>query len=348
MPTLFKRSNGVYYAVFVDDRGRRRWVSTGQRLKRLALKTLADQGNHPEKPSEGKRVQEFFDEFRAYAKTVYSDGTLEVYGRAFSAFLRHIGNIRLEALSYRQVDAFKSNRLSEVDPVTVNLELRTLRAAFYRATRWKEIGENPFKQVRLCRVDEETPTFLSRESFNQLLTRISQQWLSDLITLAACTGLRRGELVQLRWSDVDMGRRVLHVRSHGKFRTKNGKTRAVPLNPTAMSILLRRREDVEGEFVFNVDGRSINARYLSRAFKKAVRRAKLDERLHLHSLRHTFASWLVQGNASLYQVQKLLGHSSIRVTEMYSHLVPEDLRETVNKLPQLEQSHERQRGDSAI
>ena len=72
--------------------------------------------------------------------------------------------------------------------------------------------------------------------------------------------------------------------------------------------------------------------YASHRFKKAVRAAGVDDRLHFHSTRHAFASWLVQAGVSLYEVQKLLGHSSPSVTKVYSHLQPEHLHGTVNKI----------------
>jgi site-specific recombinase XerD len=74
-------------------------------------------------------------------------------------------------------------------------------------------------------------------------------------------------------------------------------------------------------------------RWVSHKFKYYVYEARFsDDRLHFHSLRHTFASWLVQDGVSLYEVQKLLGHSSIAVTQVYSHLQPEQLHATVNRL----------------
>lgn len=128
--------------------------------------------------------------------------------------------------------------------------------------------------------------------------------------------MRRGELLNLRWQDVDLQRRLIHIQSTPTFRTKQGRKLVIPLNDTAFYML-------NGKQIF--DGR------LTHAFKKAVRRAQLEkDGLHFHSLRHTFASWLVQHGASLYKVQKLLGHSSSKVTEIYSHLQPEQMHSTVN------------------
>ena len=154
MPSLIKRSNGIYYVVIAQSDGRRRWISTGKRVKSQALRAMTAGELEPQERGSGKSAQEFFHEFLDYAKTVYSEETLQVYQRAFQGFVRHLGNLRLEAVSPRHVDSFKSKRLGEVKAVTVNIELRTLRAAFYTALRWKLLAENPFKQVRLCQLQE--------------------------------------------------------------------------------------------------------------------------------------------------------------------------------------------------
>ena len=334
MPTLLKRSNGIYYVVSTDPDGRRKWASTGQRLKSTAMRALIEDSPRPKKTPTGMPVEEFFKSFLEYGRNVYSPENLQVYRRAFHGFIRLIGNIRLSGLSQRHVDTFKTNRMGEVSRTTVNIELRTLRAAFYRAVRWKLIAENPFRFIQLCSIEEGIPTYLKREEFDILLKTIRLPWLRDLIIVAAFSGLRRNECIQLRWEDVDFTNVAIQVRSHGKIRTKFGKMRMVPINSEVMKVLKRRNALKGSEFVFHSNGRPIDGRHLSRMFKRHVRKAGLNERLHFHSLRHSFGSWLVQCNASLYQVQKLLGHSNIRVTEMYSHLVPADLSETVNRLSQ--------------
>jgi site-specific recombinase XerD len=93
----------------------------------------------------------------------------------------------------------------------------------------------------------------------------------------------------------------------------------------------RLRQNGE-EFVFAVEGRKISRWWVSRKFKRYVLKLGLDDKLHFHSLRHSFATWLVQDGASIYEVQKLLGHSSIKTTEIYSHLVPDGLRRTVDRI----------------
>ncbi len=84
--------------------------------------------------------------------------------------------------------------------------------------------------------------------------------------------------------------------------------------------------------MFSLTDRKVMANWVTHKLKRYIRRLDLDDRLRFHSLRHTFASWLVQDGVSLYEVQKLLGHSSISMTQVYSHLQPEQLRDTVNKI----------------
>ncbi len=332
MPTLFKRSNGVYYAILADDEGRRRWVSTYERSRRLALKRIVGLSSVPDEVVPRILLNKFYEDFIAWAKHTLSGETVSVYDRAFSRFIDHAGNLPLKSISARHIDTYKAKRLSKVKAVTVNIELRTLRSALNTALRWKLIEENPFKQVRLCRVDDATPAYFTLQDFTKLIAAIDQDWFRQIVIVAVLTGMRRGELINLTWADVDLERRLIRIQSNSNFRTKNGRKRIMPMNPYVFDILTKLSSDKK-EFVFTCSGQKILDRGLSLRFKRLVRKLKLNKTLHFHSLRHSFASWLVQEGVSLYDIQKLLGHSNIRVTEMYSHLVPEQMHSTVSRIP---------------
>ncbi len=107
--------------------------------------------------------------------------------------------------------------------------------------------------------------------------------------------------------------------------------RTVPMNDTVAN-LLRAKSLREGPVFNGRRGRRANPHFVSKKFKEAVRNLGLDGRLHFHSLRHTFASLLVQRGVSLYEVQNLLGHSTVAVTQIYAHLQPSTLQSTVNKI----------------
>jgi len=236
------------------------------------------------------------------------------------------------AVPINTIDLFKTDRLKTLSPTTLNIELRTLRAAFYTAVRWKIITDNPFKGVPLVRVPERQPTYFSKEEFQRFIEVISEKWFRDLVIVAVYTGLRRGELLNLRLKDIDFQRKLIHIQSDANFRTKYGKRRIVPLSDGAWRILWPRFENATSDFVFTRNGKRILESNATHKLKAYVRKAGLDQNLHFHSLRHTFASWLVQDGVSLYEVQKLLGHSNIAVTQVYSHLQPEGLHATVNRI----------------
>jgi site-specific recombinase XerD len=125
---------------------------------------------------------------------------------------------------------------------------------------------------------------------------------------------------------------VIIVRNSNTFTTKNRRVRVIPMNDHLYKMLMERKEHVSCELVFHLGTRQLTKDYVSKKFKKLVRKAGLNDKLHFHSLRHTFASWLVQKGVSLYEVQTLLGHTSISVTQCYSHLQPERLHATVNHI----------------
>ena len=133
MPTFFKRSNGIYYAILSDEAGRRKWISTGERKRNLALAKISNlQPDLPPQPKAPK-LSEFYREFKEFADTVYSKETVGVYKRSFANLIAITGDIPLSNITQRHVDLFRSRRLAEFRKVTVNIELRTLRAAFFTA-----------------------------------------------------------------------------------------------------------------------------------------------------------------------------------------------------------------------
>ncbi len=331
MPSLFKRSNGVYYICYEED-GKRRWRSTGQTIKPAALKELIAFQTSPRKLPSRITLQSFIEEFLAYGKITFAPKTVEIYDRALHKLLSFAGNKVLSSVIPRDVDLYRAHRLSEVSPTSVNIDLRTLRAAFYTAVRWKLIPENPFKKVPFVRIPDRQPAYLTKEDFEGLLPLVSERWLRELIIASVSTGMRRGELLNLRWKDLDFERRLINIQSSDIFRTKGGKRRSVPMNDIVSQILWEKAQRSLGEYVFTLHGRKIDGNWVTCKFRRYIRRAGLNPKLHFHSLRHTFATWLVQGGVSIYEIQKLLGHSNIAVTQIYSHLTSSELHDAVNKI----------------
>jgi integrase len=242
-----------------------------------------------QKPSGGSRptFQIFSEEIISYVKSNYSPSTFEVYSRALTNFKVLFGNVYLDEITAEHFDKYKARRLGAVKPNTVNQELRTIRAALFTACRWKRISSNPFSKQKFAQQDEQAPVFLSQSVFTTLVSSIDRPWFKDLVVFAAVTGMRRGEIVHLKRSDVDLDRRLITVQSSSTYRTKQGKKRIVPLSEIALNIVLDRSNKELSEYVFSLDGRRIKESFVTHLFKKYVVRSKLlDQRIHFHSLRH--------------------------------------------------------------
>ncbi len=330
MSTIFKRTNGIFYLVLVQPDGSRRWISTKTRNRSEALRALAEHEVDPKLSARFPKLSEFIAELLPYVKGNMAAGTAEIYKKSFRFFLEFVSDIPIDKITHRHIDQFKTYRLTTIKKNTLNIDLRCLRAGFENAVRWRIIDANPFRGIKLCSIDERQPSFLSPAQYKILMITVKEPWLKQMILLGALTGLRRNELLHLTWQNIDLERRIIYMFSTPTFRTKNGKTRVVPLNESAVKILQHCFEIKTNEFIFSfTDGKPVCGNHVSHTFKKYVKLLKLDPALSFHGLRHTFASWLVQSGASLYEVQKLMGHSNPRVTEIYSHLLPQTLHHVV-------------------
>ena len=194
MPTLFKRSNGIFYIVTDGKDGRRRWISTGERTRSEAAKRLEAYEDKPEKDKQSKRLSAFINEFLSRVSSFYSQGTLGIYRHALRSFLSAVGDLRLGSVCPELIDLFRQRRIKEVSPITLNINLGALRSAFYYAIRWQVLSSNPFTGVPLSRVPERDPIFFSPEDFKLIVGSIKQEWFRSIVILAACTGMRRERL----------------------------------------------------------------------------------------------------------------------------------------------------------
>ncbi len=330
---LSKHRNGIYYLFYRDDNNRRQKVSTRARRKSDALKFLQTFKIESEKRKAPKLFSKYMVQFLEYSKSNLREGTIGIYERTRDIFLRLIGDITLERLTPYHWDRYQSSRLQEVSPVTVNIELRALRGAISKAYRWKMINQHPFALLPLCRVPEQYPEYFTKEEFSAFYSAIKEDWFKDVIQFAVLTGMRRSEITNLRWKNIDLEKKTIQVESGPSFRTKAGKKRIVPIHTTLLPMLQGRFRDDPEQLVFTFNERKIAENLVTHKFEKILSVSGIKKQcLHFHSLRHTFASWLVQDGVPLYEVQRLLGHSTITVTEIYSHLQPCQLHNAVNKI----------------
>jgi integrase len=205
----------------------------------------------------------------------------------------------------------------------VNLELACLKHLFSKAIEWDEAKDNPVKRVKFFRVNNARTRYLTEEEIFRLIDACDGQ-LKSIILLALHTGMRRGEIFRLKWSDVDFRSGNIIVTL-----SKNGECRKIPMNETADNVLRELKKEAASEFVFrNRYNENEPPKDIKTAFNNAVKKAGI-ENFRFHDLRHTFASHLVMNGVDLKTVQEFLGHKTFIMTLRYSHLSPAHRREAI-------------------
>ncbi len=198
--------------------------------------------------------------------------------------------------------------------------------------RWNHIEENPFRKTDKPKLRELLPLYFTKEEFLRVLNCETDGDLRDLYIFAVFTGMRLGEIMALQWVDVDIERKLILVCNSETFTTKSGRVRRVPMNADVVHILRAREAAHAGPTVFTFNGGRLTKDIASRHFKTCVIKAGVNPKLHFHSLRHTFATWLVQAEAPIFEVQRLLGHSSIEMTQIYAHRAASELHGTAKRI----------------
>ena len=211
---------------------------------------------------------------------------------------------------------------------TQHAVLATCRQVFNLAIRHGVIEVNPVSQMTLPRKDNRRQRHLTIQEAKELLgiaiTRSPQ--LHDICLLSLHTGMRAGEIFKLTWDDINLTTGTVLIRD-----PKSGKNRHAYLTAATRTMFEARQQENSHRYIFHqADGTPLKE--VSRTFERIVdelgwNEGQDDARLKVvfHTLRHTFASWLVQQGTPLYSVAKLMGHSTLSMTERYAHLAPEGL-----------------------
>jgi integrase/recombinase XerD len=265
----------------------------------------------------------------------YAETTIESYIRAVEDFSRHF-NCSPDRLGPRHIREYQAELFQKrkFSPNTVAQHLAALRFFYVKTLKkaWS-ITETPYPKKAI-----HLPTILSHEEVARLIDAARPPLHRTLLMALYATGLRRAELARLKVSDVDSQRMVIHVQG-GKGR----KDRDVLLSPTLLDELRRhwrRLRRKPGVWLFpgkssHTSDRPITPKVIYHACKRAARRAGLPNGVHPHTLRHCFATHLLEAGADLRTIQMLLGHSDLEETTIYLHLSERHLNATVSPLDSL-------------
>lgn len=244
------------------------------------------------------------------------------------------GNRRVTEIDEFLVDEGLVQLSQKVTNSTVNRYKSTLSAvfiAFIRHPEYKKAGfTNPTRKESVSRFKENPAKnrFLSPGEQAALLNACKKaQWdkLYLLVLMALTTGARKGELLSIKWDEIDFAARVVL-----RKRTKNNKQRYLPLTNPVLQELMKFRK-CDDSLVFHNTVSHHRPYDIKKAFAKAVEQSGLQN-LRFHDLRHTSASNLVRSGRTLFEVGTLLGHSSITMTQRYSHLATKDTQDMVESV----------------
>jgi len=270
------------------------------------------------------------DRYEEYAKANWRAFQNSSY--ILKEFRAHFKETPLSKLTSWDLEKWKADQKKTDKPATVNRHLTILKHMLKKAVEWKLAEENPGTGVKCIKVNNERTRYLEEDEIERLLSACKAQterpWLEPIVILAIHTGMRLGELLELRWNNnVDFNYRRITL-----VQTKNQKKKTIPLNDDAWKVLELLDNHRYGLYVFMYRwGAPLGKRNVQEAFDNACEAATITD-FTFHDLRHTFASHLVMSGVDLPTVSKLLGHSSTRMTERYTHLAPKHEAEAVAKL----------------
>ncbi len=337
----YKRKNSPYWwASFTDASGKRVRCSTGTTNRREA-QTLEGKwrGEVFQKDAWDIEPDHTFEELmlsylRASAPEKRSNETDRKRTKQLKGYFSGTVMNALRPVDIRGYIDLR--RQAGVANSTLNRELSLLSAAIrYGQSELEWDIPNPVEGRKLSEPEGRT-RWISRAEADRLIATARQStkapYLADYIVLSLHTGCRKQELLGLEWDRVDLREGLISLEA---CHTKTAKRRSVPLNHYAREAIINRarfraEHCPDSKWVF-ASSRGERIGDVKKSFATACKRTGISD-FRMHDMRHTCAAWLVSSGVSLIEVRDLLGHSTIKMTERYAHLAPENLRKAVTSL----------------
>jgi integrase len=312
-------TTGEGLATMAERREKRRKTKNQEACDRLTFKEFWDNTYFPQAERDKSK------------ETAYREKSF--YNKWFSSLL---GAMPLKDISPIHLEKLKQAMSKEGGAArSVQYALAVIRQVFNEARRHRVFaGENPVRQVKSPRVDNRRLRFLTKAEADALLAELlgndRPAWEMALISLHC--GLRAGEIFKLTWADIDLGRGLIAIKD-----SKSGRSRFAHMTERVREMLLSKKTGRPGDLLYLGPGGKVR-REVPRTVQSAIvtlgfntGREDRRDKVVFHTLRHTFASWLVQSGVDLYTVKAMMGHNSLSMTERYSHLAPENARQAARR-----------------
>jgi integrase len=247
---------------------------------------------------------------------------------AVQVWKRQFGNRPLGQITRAELQDWQAWKREGRKPATVNRLLGRLRHMFNKAVEWDLLDRSPMERLRFLPENNARLRYLSIDECNRLLDSCFASHIRAMVTMALHTGMRRGEILNLTWQDIDLDSGSITIRD-----SKNGQPRHIPMDSTVRDLLSGYIPTSGSSHVFSCASGGRRST-VQRAFRNARIRAGMPD-LHFHDLRHTFASHWVMSGGDLYVLKDILGHKSIVMTQRYAHLSPAFKRTMVDRMEKM-------------
>ena len=285
----------------------------------------------------GRLAEMYIEDYAKVNKKSWQDDKYRIDANMKPFF----GDQELDSITPLLIEQFRAERLKTgVTKSTVNREITLMKTMFRLAIDWGLTDANPVTKVRLFSEKDTLKERILMPDEEQRLLAACPVHLRPLVVVALHTGMRRGEILDLRWKQVDLDRGLIRVEN-----TKGGKNRLIPINGILLAeFRALRASQAHSGLVFANPRTRLAFTEVKRSFKSACRAAGIRD-LRFHDLRHTFATRLIEAGSDIITVKELLGHFSVRVTQRYTHPSQIQKRLAVNLLAQKMATEPQNRGN---
>ena len=269
------------------------------------------------------------DVYRKHVQSVGSPSTRKSYPYKIRPVIEHFRKLPPAGLTVALINEYISGRRKTVSKATVNKELSGLRTMLDYLVDLGVMKENPARKVkRFSDLPERLPRCFSPEELKKILLKANTHiacrgYFAELINAYLFTGMRRYELIHLKTSGIDFKKKMIRIRGKGD------KDRIIDMHPALNGVFQsvirknRARKVPPGEYFFG-GGRQpfMTEDSVGRAFRRFLQDSGISGNNSIHTLRHTFITYLLDSGVSIRRVQEIAGHSSMKTTFKYTHIVP--------------------------
>lgn len=286
------------------------------------------------KPKTFVKYKYFVSQFQLFCenyKIVYADDFTKEHADIFNSIL----------IRPRKDPKGSTDRILKAKPKTINFYLTMARSFFNELIKRDIINSNPFNHIKNLKAERKIPEYYSADELKRFFSQPMSEAVKNVFLMLLNSGMRFGELANLRWADIDLEQKLITIRERENFspKTKNS-NRTIPMNNVVYKLILslyeKNKNITSDDFVIKSEkGCQIRERYFYAVCNKIGKKAGIAGSINLHKFRHTFASHLVQRGVRIEELQKLLGHSSIKETLIYAHIQSQTLHSKVNLLENL-------------